>query len=294
MQTRFSRNIAAIGVMLLAYIAFAGLNALVKLLGARYSPPEIAFFRALFGILPLVALMPWQGGIEALKTERPLAHLGRGLAGGSAMVLLFWTFHLLPLADGVAIGFATGPLFVSLFAILLLRELVTLKRWMAIVAGFVGVVVMVNPAGHSLAPFGVAVALSSSVCFGLAMTGVRALGSTEKPVTTVFYFALVATIMTAVMLPWFWVTPNAQDLLLLSMVGALGGIGQLLLTRAYQMAPSSVVGPFAYSSIVWAMLLGWTFWGEWPTLQVVGGAAIVIGAGVAIVLDEARNGRIVG
>jgi drug/metabolite transporter (DMT)-like permease len=291
MQTRISRNISAIGVMLLAYVVFAGLNALVKTLGARYSPAEIGFFRALFGMLPLIALMPWQGGIEALKTERPLGHLGRGVAGGSAMVLLFWTFHLLPLADGVAIGFATGPLFVSLFAILLLREPVSIKRWMAIMAGFLGVVVMVNPAGHNLAPFGVAVALASAVCFGLAMSGVRALGSTEKPVTTAFYFALVATLMTAAMLPWVWVTPNSQDLLLLLMVGACGGIGQLLLTRAYQMAPSSVVGPFAYSSILWAMLLGRMFWGEWPTLQVVGGAVIVIGAGVAIVFDEARRGR---
>jgi drug/metabolite transporter (DMT)-like permease len=291
MQTRISRNIAAIGVMLAAYVVFAGLNALVKTLGASYSPAEIGFFRALFGMLPLIMLMPWQGGLRALKTTRPLGHLGRGVAGGSAMVLLFWTFHLLPLADGVAIGFATGPLFVSLFAILLLREPVSIKRWMAIMAGFLGVLVMVTPAGHSLAPFGVAVALASAVCFGLAMTGVRALGSTEKPITTAFYFALAATLMTAAMLPWGWVTPNSRDLLLLLMVGACGGIGQLLLTRAYQMAPSSVVGPFAYSSILWATLLGWMFWGEWPTWQVAGGALIVIGAGVAIVFDEARTGR---
>jgi hypothetical protein len=145
------------------------------------------------------------------------------------MVLLFWTFHLLPLADGVAIGFATGPLFVSLFAILLLREPVSIKRWMAIMAGFLGVLVMVTPAGHSLAPFGVAVALASAVCFGLAMTGVRALGSTEKPITTAFYFALAATLMTAAMLPWGWVTPNSRDLLLLLMVGACGGIGPVSL-----------------------------------------------------------------
>ncbi|MEJ2117670.1 MAG: DMT family transporter [Alphaproteobacteria bacterium] len=292
MQTRVSRNIAAIGVMLMAYVTFAGLNALVKLLGARYAPAEIAFFRSLFGMLPLLALMPWQGGWQALKTQRPLGHLGRGLAGGSAMVLLFWTFQLLPLADGVAIGFATGPLFVALFAILLLREAVTIKRWMAIAAGFMGVVVMVNPGGHSLNPFGVAVALSSSVSFGLAMTGVRSLGRTEKPVTTAFYFALVATVMTAVMLPWGWVTPNFTDLLLLFGVGAFGGIGQLLLTRAYQMALSSVVGPFSYSAILWAMLLGWLFCGEWPTLQVIAGAGIVIGAGDAIIFDETWTHRL--
>ncbi|MEJ2124521.1 MAG: DMT family transporter, partial [Alphaproteobacteria bacterium] len=164
--------------------------------------------------------------------------------------------------------------------------------WMAIAAGFMGVVVMVNPGGHSLNPFGVAVALSSSVSFGLAMTGVRSLGRTEKPVTTAFYFALVATVMTAVMLPWGWVTPNFTDLLLLFGVGAFGGIGQLLLTRAYQMALSSVVGPFSYSAILWAMLLGWLFWGEWPTLQVIAGAGIVIGAGVAIIFDETWTHRL--
>lgn len=283
-----TRNIAAIGVMLAAYAILAVLNVLVKHLSSHYPVVEIAFFRSLFGALPVIVLMPWQGGVNALKTQHSLGHLGRGISGGFAMLFLFWSFHLLPLADAVAIGFATGPIFVALFAVVLLGERVGPIRGMAILVGFIGSGIMAMPGGHDLNPFGVGVALSAAVCFGLAMTGVRALGRTERPVTTVFYFAVISTLMTGALLPWGWATPTLTDLTLLLFTGVLGGAAQVLLTRAYQMAPASVVGPFAYSALLWATLFGWLLWQEWPAAQVIAGAVVVIGAGVFILLDEAR------
>lgn len=286
-----SRNISAIGVMLVACVLLAAVNALVKHLASNYPVAEIAFFRSLFGTIPVLAFMPWQGGVEALKTRAPLGHLWRGLSGGISILLMFWSFHLLPLADSVALTFTTGPIFVALFAIILLGERVGLVRWGAILAGFVGSGIMAMPGGHDLNPFGVGVALSAAVFFGLGMTGVRALGRTERPVTTAFYFAVTATLMTGAMLPWGWETPTLPHLTLLLITGLFGGVAQIFLTRAYQMAPASVVGPFAYSALLWATLFGWVFWREWPSAQVLAGAAIVVGAGLFILLDEARSRR---
>lgn len=277
-------------VHMVAGVAGLGvLNALVKLLAARYAIVEIAFFRSLFALAPAATMVVAAGGWRTLATARPWGHIWRGLCGLSCMYLIFWSFELMPLADAIAIGFS-APLFLTALSAPLLGERVGLFRWGAVLLGFAGVLVIVQPGGGgAMFGFGSLVALASAVAYALTMITIRKLGRTERSSTIVFYFMLTATVLSAMALPWFWRTPTLADLGLMVATGLCGGLTQHLITRAYMLAPAAVIGPFNYSALLWAALFGYLIWGELPGPSVALGAAIVAASGLAIVWRETRR-----
>ncbi|HEY0837834.1 MAG TPA: DMT family transporter [Azospirillum sp.] len=276
-------------VMMLASVAlFSGMNVLIKLSTATYPVLEVTFFRSAFALIPVALVVAMQGGVRSLRTERPGGHLWRACIGLTSMTLMFWSFHLLPLADAVALNF-TAPLFLTALSVPLLGERVGVHRWSAVAVGFVGVLVMSRP-GSGMLQFGALVAIGAAFAQSLAMVQIRQLSRTESPNTIVFWFTLTSTALCGLGLPFVWVTPAGwADLGLLASAGLAGGMAQLFLTRAYALTPAAVVAPFSYASILCAALFGWLLWGEVPHTQTIAGVAIVVASGLYILHRETRR-----
>lgn len=275
-----------IAYALMAMALFSCMAAIAKHFSGSYSAYQIAFFRFFFALFPLFPLITTQGGFDVFRTKRFFGHIWRSIIGMTSLILYFFSLQHLPLADAVAVSF-TNPIFITLLAILLLKEKVGRDRWFAIALGFIGVIIIAKPEGLSL-NIGVFYGLGSAVCYALAMITLRTLGSTEKVLTTTSYFTLMASIMLAVPAALTWKAPSFIDLMIFILCGLFAGIGQLFLTSAYQLTSPSVVSPFNYTSILWAVLIGFVFWGQVPELHVWLGATLVIATGIYIV--RAKNG----
>ncbi|HYG87727.1 MAG TPA: DMT family transporter [Azospirillum sp.] len=277
-------------MMLVAVALFSVLNVLVKAAAADYPLNQVTFFRNAFALVPVWATVMVQGGLRSLHSRRPFGHLWRSCIGLLSMTLMFWSFHLLPLADAVALNFA-APLFLTALSVPLLGEKVGIHRWSAVAVGFVGVLVIVRPSADML-QLGAVVALSAALAQSFAMIAIRQLTRTETANTIVFYFTLITTGLSALTLPFGWRTPDLQGLAILVGTGLVGGVAQLFMTRAYTLAPAAVIAPFNYASIVWAALFGWLLWHDVPTWNVIAGAAIVVASGCYILHRETVRRRV--
>lgn len=271
-------------LMLVSVFIFSILNLLVKLTAERYPLAEVTFFRNLLALVPVGIAVAMSGGLTSLRTRLPLGHLWRSVIGLTAMSLMFWSFHLLPLGTAIAFNF-TSPLFLTALSVPLLGERVGLFRWMAVAVGFGGTLIMLRPTGDVF-EMGTLVALGAAVCQSLAMVTIRQLSRTEPPTTIVFYFTLITTLLCALAQPFVWVTPQGWDWLLLAGCGLTGGVAQLFMTRAYALAPAAVIAPFNYAALLFALLFGWLFWDEIPDVWTLVGAAVVAASGLYILHRE--------
>lgn len=278
-----------LGLGILAAVAcfffFSSMDALAKWLGATYAVTQLVFFRSLFGFIP-VAVVTWrEGGVHKLKTKRPWLHALRGLLIFGALSFFFEGLKYLHLAEALAIAF-TAPLFMTALAGPILGEKVGLRRWSAVLVGFVGVLVMVRPEPENLQLEGLYI-LASAFCFALTSLTTRLLTRTETSSAIMLYSTLGLFIPSAAALPFFWITPDLGALGLFFLMGMLGGLGLLLLTTAYRNAPASVIAPFEYSALIWAVLFGWIGWKQFPEPSVWYGSVIVAAAGLYIARREA-------
>ncbi len=192
--------------MLVAVVLFSCMDALIKYASEDYPTGQIIFFRNLFAFVPVIYFLRQAGGLSALRTRRPRDHILRGIVGVTAMGLVFTAFKLLPLGEAVALTLS-GPIFLTALSVPLLGEKVGLRRWSAVIAGFIGVLVMTRPGAGLFNPAAL-FALGGAVFYALAMISVRWLSATEPAATTVFYFTLFATAAGALTLPFQWQTPT--------------------------------------------------------------------------------------
>lgn len=274
--------------MVAAGFFFAATGALVKLAAAKLPNEMVVFMRSFSGLL---ALLPWlvhRRG-RGLGTTRWRGHLARSLAGLGAMYCYFYAIAHLPLADAVLLNYTT-PLFVPFIALVWLGERMPRGVWIPIGIGFAGIVLILKP-GMTLFTPAALIGLVSGLLAALALAGVRRLTHTEPIMRIVFYFTLVATLVSAVPLWWRWRTPETADWLLLISMGTLATVGQFLLTRAYAEAPAAQVGPFSYVIVVFAALFGWWLWGDVPDGMSVAGAVLVVAAGI-VTIRLAGNRRV--
>jgi drug/metabolite transporter (DMT)-like permease len=285
----------AISFKLISALLFAVMSALVRQLGENTPVGQIVFFRSAFAILPVVVIYAWRRELKtAIHTNRPLGQLGRGLLSVGGMFSNFAALARLPLADATAISFAS-PLITVALAAVILKERVRIYRWSAVIVGFGGVIVMLLPhleIGH-LAAVGAAGALFATLaafCNAGTVIQTRRLTRSETTPSIVFYFSLICAIAGAVTLPFAWHNPSLHEVIALVSTGILGGIAHIFLTESYRYAPASVVAPFDYTSLLWALLLGFWMFGEVPTALVFVGAAIVAGAGLFVIWRERQLG----
>jgi drug/metabolite transporter (DMT)-like permease len=265
-----------------AELCFVGMGSLVKLLSENLPSQNILFFRNLFGLLILLPLI-LKLGVSTLKTVNIKWHFLRSLSGVTAMYCFFYALSELPLADAMLLKIS-APLFIPIIAFLWLGEHVSLRAIMAIMIGFLGVVLVIKPTGtvHIASLAG----LMGGALAALAKVTIRRMSITEPTSRIVFYFGLISLIISSIPMFWFWQNPENKEWLLLILLGGFGTLGQLFLTKAYLLAPASRIAPFTYSSILFAALIGWVFWNELVTLLTMTGALMIISAGIIILREK--------
>ncbi len=305
--THISRPLVGIAFKLASAFSFSCMGACVKMTAAISGPMnfpvgQIVFSRSFFALLPLFA---WLAATRALGTafvtqNRP-GHIRRGLVGALGMGFGFAGLSYLPLSDATAISFA-APLFSTVLAALLLGEVVRLIRWSAVLVGFVGVIVMLWPhlsadallaSGGSERARGAAFALAGALAASFALIEVRRLTWSETTGAIVLYFSLLTTVLGMLSLlggafdpALAWVRPDARQAAFLVLTGISGGFGQIFLTEAYRRAPASLVAPFDYTAMIFAILWGYLLFGDWPGPLVLIGAGIVSASGIVVIWRE--------
>ncbi len=262
---------------------------------------QTVFFRSAFAILPVVMIYAWRRELmSAVRTTRPLGHLGRGAISVCGMFLNFAALARLPLVDATAISFA-APLITVAFAAWFLGERVRIFRWSAVAVGFAGVIVMLWPylnlsqyaAGGTatqVATIGAICALAGAFTNAGSVIQTRRLTDTETTSSIVFYFSLICALAGLATLPFGWIWPDGWQLAALIGTGLVGGLAHILLTASYRFAPASMVAPFDYTTMVWAFILGYAMFGEVPTIYVYVGSAIVAGSGLFVIWRERQLG----
>ena len=261
-----------------AGVLFALMGAGVKAVAATQPNVVIVFFRNASGLL---VLLPWIGwsGVRALRTSVFHLHLLRGLAGLAAMYCFFFTLGRLQLADAVLLNY-TLPLFMPVIAWLWLGEEMNRAVWLAVGLGFAGVALIVKPSEGLVNPVAL-VGLCAGILAALAQVAIRRLTRTESTARIVFYFSLISTVVSAAPLSVVRFHLSTWDAGLLVAVGVLAALAQILLTRGYASAPAARVGPFIYSSVLFAGMLDWVLWGHLPDLLSLAGACLVCLGGAA-------------
>ncbi|MBM6594494.1 DMT family transporter [Microvirga pudoricolor] len=290
-----------ISLKVLSAFAFTLMSAGLKIVSDRYPTGQIVFFRSFFALIPLLAWLSWQGSlIHAIRTNNVTGHFVRGFIGTVGMALSFSALYYLPLHDTIAIGYA-APLMVVILAAVFLKEKVRAYRWTAVAVGFVGVMIMLSPylgqsalSGDLMAAssIGAGLALMAAFTSAGAAIQVRRLTQTEKTGAIVFYFSVMSAFFGLLTIVLGWKMPPLDDFLLFLATGILGGIGQILMTQSYRHADASIIAPFEYTTMIWAILFGWFLFGDLPGWTVVAGAIIVAAAGLFVVWRERQLGLI--
>ncbi|HEX6143194.1 MAG TPA: DMT family transporter [Geminicoccaceae bacterium] len=263
---------------LVAFLLFSLMDAVVKTLAVRYPAPEIVLGNGLVMLMVVAAMTLRRGGLAHLRTRRPGLQLLRGLASTLAATAAFFAFSRIPLADAYAIIFTT-PLLVTLLSVPFLGEVVGWRRTAAVVVGFMGVMIMLQPGQGELGAGNLAALIAA---FGAA-TGIivmRKLATSESTVSIALYSNLTVVIALGLPLPAYGVMPTAADLGLFLLSGGLGSAALLLLISAYRLAPAALVAPLQYSQMIWGVLLGILIFGDLPGLHVLIGGAIVAASGL--------------
>lgn len=289
-----------IGLKIASTFAFLIMSTFVKLASPGMPIGELMFFRAFFAMIPLGLWLWWNNELRgAFRTTRIGGHLVRSISGSGGMYFGFASLAFLPLPDATAIGYL-APIVATVLAAFLLKETVHAYRWGAVALGFAGTLLMVSPhlrersldaflaAGPAL---GALAGLTASACNGFSSIQIRKLAQLERTGTIVFYFLTVTSLIgLATALPW-WVHPNANQAMLLVASGIFGGIGQILITSSYRFADASVIVSFEYSTLVWAVAIGFFIFGDIPHPAVFGGAIIVIASGLYVIYRERKTSR---
>ena len=282
-----SARLAGIGLMLLAIFMFSFGDALGKFMVATYSVGQLLWLRACAALLVLLPMV-WRQRAAFGRLERPWLQLLRVTLSTLEVAAFFIATVYLPLAD-VITYYLAAPIFVTALSALVLREHVGWRRWSAVLIGFCGVLIALRPSAQTVS-WPAMIALGGSLSFALLMLITRSLRATPDIVLATSQFAGTFA-LGAVMSPFGWVTPSLGSLGLFAAAGFISVGALLCVNRSLKLAPASVVVPYQYSMIVWAVMFGYFVWGDVPQRATVIGAAIIIGAGIYIFWREQKLGR---
>ncbi len=281
------KNNIALGALLITAselsLLFTGM--IIKQISGDIPLEQIIFFRNAMG---LALLMPWlyKKGINRLYTKRISMHILRGIVGVSAMVCMFYAWGHLPLAQAALLK-QTSPLFIPIIAYFWLQERIGIKTIIALFIGFLGVALIINPNAQQ-GDFNLAIILAiiGAILAGVAKTSIRKMRDTETPGRIVFYFALIGTLVSVIPAILAWVELTGLQFAYLAGIALFSTIGQLLLSKAYGLAPAGQLGPYTYTSVAFAALFGWLIWSEVLLINTWVGIIIIIFAGILAIKDR--------
>jgi drug/metabolite transporter (DMT)-like permease len=267
---------------------FTGLNASVKELVSDMPPLLVSWGRWVSGVLLIAPYLWWRVGLEAMRTRDMKLHVFRGLFHTPGYGLWYEAVAWLPLATMAALGF-TGPIFVTLGAVLFLRETVHWRRWLAVAMGFVGMLVIVRPGLVELNP-GIVMMLLAVPLISASNLIAKVVAGRDKPAVVVLWQSVVGTICFMPFGIWFWQTPTATELLLFLATGFFGTVGYFFITWAYRLLDISALQPLTFLGIVWAALMDVAVWGKTSDVWTFVGAGIIVAATTYIAHREAAAG----
>ncbi len=299
------QNLRAIALLVAGIAIFSVQDLILKLLSGDYPLPQAMVFRSLTAA-PLIALIvQFDGGLKTLFTPATPRMIARGFIVFAPYTLYYLALAALPLATVVALFFA-APLFITILSVPILKEKVGRARWTAVLVGFGGVVLMARP-GTDLFDWAVFLAVAAAATYALAMISARQLGKTETAAAMAFWgnavFLFCAAILSLIFgsgrfaegghkslafLTRAWVTPEPRDLLLMCLCGLIAAVALTLLTQAYRLGEASIVASFEYTAMIWGVIYGWVFFGDWPTPVGWLGISIITGAGLFVLWRENR------
>lgn len=291
LKTAAYRDRPALGVVIFTgnLLVMALLSAAVReLVDRAYPLVEVLLFRYLFASLLFWVILFFTTGLAALATRRPLDHAIRSVSGILSLGLLYFAITRIPIADATALSYA-APIFITVLAIFLLGEKIGLRRWLAVFAGFVGVLLIARPVGGGW-DIGVAAASASALAGALVAIWLRKLSSSEHPAAIGIYYNNLGCLLCLVwVLLSGWLTPRGADLWLFLAFGLGCGLQQWLLTISFRYAEASLLAPYEYLAMVFAAIVGYVFWGEVPVTTTWVGAAVIAGSGIFIFARRKRR-----
>ena len=279
----FSKNQLGFLYMFMSVCAFSLMDLIVKW-SDSYPLGQVIFFRGFFGVLLYFLIMPRDRIKNFYYTKRPGLHFLRCFFGLIALLAIFTALRNLPLATVVSISFA-APIFTTILSIFLLSEKVGLFRWLAVIVGFVGIVIITEPGFTSLNIYFIYPLI---FCLGMSYVAItiRQL-STSEPVWLIsLYFSATITLASFFTIPYGWIMPDIKDLILLMSIGILGGAANLWLSQSYKFSEVSLVTPLKYLALVFAIIFGYFIWNEVPSIKTLAGAFLVITSSVIIFRRE--------
>ncbi len=289
------RPVLAVGLKLSALMLFTSMSALVKALSADFPPGELVFFRSLFAIPVIIAWLVWRGELaQGFVVKKPMGHFWRGVLGTSAMGLTFTGLSLLPLPEVTAIGYAT-PIFTLILAAVILGERIRMIRIGAMALGLLGVLIMIWPRLGSTqmevaATMGALCVLAATFARAFVQIHIRQLVKVDHPAAIVFYFSMTATLLSSLTAFWGWTIPTMNQALILVTMGLIGGIAQILVTSSYRFGQASMLAPYDYSTMLFAIVIGYVWFDELPTVAILIGAVLVIAGNVVVIWREHQLG----
>ena len=285
-----SKNQLGFLYMFISICAFSLMDIIVKW-SVNYPIGQVLFFRGFFGIIFYFFIIPKERLHNFYQTKRPGLHLLRCLSGLIALISIFIALRELPLATVVSISFA-APIFTTIFSIFLLNEKVGIFRWLAVLIGFVGIIIITEP---GISELNIYYIFPIIFCLGLSYVAItiRQLSSTEPVWLISFYFSLSIMLLSFLTIPQGWVLPNFKDFILLSLIGIFGGVANLWLSQSYKYAEVSLVTPLKYLALVFAIVFGYFIWGEIPTIKTLSGAFLVIISTLIIFRREIYKKKII-
>ena len=283
-QTSSENHGAGIVYMLVAMFLFTSNDAIGKWMVATYPVGQLISLRSLAALVVLVVIL-WrkQGSLRLSLSERPVIQILRIGLVVAEVGCFYAAVRYLPLAD-VFMFYLASPLFLTIFSVVILKEHVGLRRWLAVLVGLVGVVLIFPPSDQALSAPSL-IALAGSISLALMLTLARMLRRTDG-MTLITVQTIGVAIFGGMTIPIAWVTPNLIDLSLICLLGFVATLAHFLMNKSVAIAPSAVIAPFQYTSIVWAIAFGYVFWGDFPTQRALLGATFIIGAGLIVLYRE--------
>ncbi|SHM16905.1 DMT family transporter [Roseibium suaedae] len=274
------------GTAFLGFALYATHDAITKHLGADYSVFQIIFFAMLFAFVPTSLMVLGDKAIDNFRPRYPWLVLLRSCLSLTALSCAFYAFTHLPLAEVYSLLFAT-PLLITIFSIPLLGEVVRLQRWMAVIVGLIGVLIVLRP-GTSELTLGHFAAMASSCASAMGNIVIRKIGSQERSAVLILYPMLLSLVVMGSLLPNIYVPVQLPDLGLMALLGFFSVTAQFCVILGYRAAPAAVIAPMQYSQIIWATIFGYFFFNETPDIFVGVGSSIIIASGLFIVWRESQ------
>ena len=291
--TWYSQTPVTRGILLMcaSTVAFAIMHASVRFVSAELPPFQIAFFRNLFGLAVLVPFLVGSGFAQ-MRTQRVGLHALRGLINVCAMLMFFTSLSITPLATVTALSF-TAPIFAAVLSFFFLGERFHLYRWMAIIVGFLGMLIILRP-GLVEVELGAMLAAGAAALWAIAMIIIKILSRTDSSVAIVAWMGIFLCAFSIGPALWVWQTPTLWNLIWLAFIGLCGSIAQVTLSQSLKESDPTAVLPFDFLKLIWATILGAWFFGELPDVLTFVGAIVIFTSGLFIAFRERRQRKMAG